>query len=157
MSEGISQLENHQYESTLVNAPASQVWDLFKNFCFDQLCPSQYRSVRFIKGQPGQVDSLIEVDRVQGGKIIWKIVEISELTKKLVYQLIDSDPKISQSKILVNIRVFSDTMANRCFVSWDTDLGTHSSMDILNRNKSIKMEVFSTLERQFGGSAQAST
>ena len=144
-------LDNHQYESTLVNAPATYVWELFKNFRFDTLCPTHYRNVRFIKGQPGQVDSVIEVDKIRGGKITWRVVEVSDLHMKMVYQLIDSDPRVTQSKIFVSIRIFRDTMTNRCFVSWDTDLGTDTSSDILNKNKNIKLTVFSTLERQFGG------
>lgn len=143
-----------QIESAVVNGIADKVFDLFRNFSFDRLCPSQVSSVNFIQGQPGLVGSIVEIRRPNGQKVQWHIVEISDYNRSMMYELLEADPPFKSSNALNTIRVFKDTINNKCFLRWETNYSNDVEMDELARTKSLKLESVRNLNSIFGEESQ---
>lgn len=140
----------HQVESTVLNVPLGNAWDLLKSFKFNEFFPTNVQAVKFTSGNAHEVGSLFQVSYVDGSTWTFRIIEISESRRALSYELVVAEPEISFSSLVNTIRLFKVTDDNSTFALWESfysnDVNAHTIQDA----KFKKLDCFKDLKKYFG-------
>jgi len=136
-----------QEESLLIKAPVGKIWDLFKEFKWEKLCPTKIKSCKFLTGNPLQIGSTYKLETERGCSFTYMIVELSELKRKFSVELIECEPKENFSSMLTMFKLNRITEDNTTLLTWQTLFSNDVSVDTLNKRKEIVKGYFSDLKR----------
>jgi hypothetical protein len=137
----------YQVESATFNLPVDKVWDAVKSFEFEKVFPSTVKSVKFTSGGPTEVGSVFVVEFKDGKLFEKRIVEISELKKKLSWELVSSTPESSFSSMLGTVKAFKVTEDDTTFLVWETNYSNDVDPAVLKSQKSRVLENFKDLKK----------
>ena len=124
-------VSTHQSESTVLPVPAGTAWSLFKQFKLDKFIPNKVKATTFSTGGPGQLDSVIKIDYVDGASWQIRITEISDVRRSLGYEVISTEPahQVTSIQGLIILRPVTDD--NSTFVEWVTDFSNDADAAVM--------------------------
>jgi hypothetical protein len=137
----------YQVESACIDYPVDKVWDYLKSFEFDKVFPTNVKSVKFTQGGPNEVGSVFEIVFKDGKSFEKRILEISEVKRKLVWEVISACPDSSFSSMLTIVKVSKVTEDNTTFLTWETNYSNDVNTSVLASEKNRKFENFNDLKK----------
>jgi hypothetical protein len=147
-SSGVKSLTStYQMESTHINLPVDTVWDNLKSFKYEKVFPTNVKSVKFTSGSPSEVGSIFQVEFKDGSFFEKRIVEISEVKRRIVWEIISATPETSYSSMVTTITVCKVTEDNTSFVSWVTDFSNDINTNVVLSDKNLKLQNFKDLKK----------
>lgn len=139
----------HQTESTVVNKPIAKVWEALRSFEMEKFFPSSIKSVQFKSGSCNEVGSQFEVQYKDGSVWTNRITEISELKRRLTYDLVMAEPSVTFSTLQNTITLTKVTSDNTTFVEWSSDFSNDVDSHTIQDNKYKKLDYFTELKKSF--------
>ena len=134
-------------ESTIVHAPANDVWDKLKamDFTWWELV----KEVNLKAGTHMQVGSTYELHFCDGSK--WDIVisEISQLVRSLAFEVLAAEPAVGFSSVIHTMKVTEVTSDNSSFVQWTSEFSGDATNEVVLDSKFKRLEAFKNLELCF--------
>ncbi len=86
-----------QVESACIKVSVDKLWESIKSFEFEKVFPTVVKSVKFTSGSPSEVGSVFQIEFKDGTSFEKRIVEISEIKRRLVWEIISSTSETSFS------------------------------------------------------------
>ncbi|CAG9316514.1 unnamed protein product [Blepharisma stoltei] len=136
---------SHQFESAVFNSPVDQVWAHIRNLSFHILCPNWVSSVSWSEGDSGKVGATVHMTYTDGTQWTVNILEISDIKRTIVYELIHADPAAHSFSYVNTIRVFKETLTNKTFLIWETDFSNDATANTVMDCKYKKIEALSAM------------
>ena len=136
-----------QIESVVVKAPLGKLWEPIRCLKFEELFPSRITKSEYVKGNPGIVGSLVKVTFKDGSKWTYCINEISDLNHRVIYELVETDPKCTVTSAMNEIRLHCVTDDNSTFIKWETNFSNDADVNVLQDNKFKKIDYFNDLKK----------
>ena len=134
-------------ESTVVNAPANEVWDKLKamDFTWWELV----KEVNLKAGTHMQVGSTYEIYFTDGSK--WDIVisEISQLVRSIAFEVLAAEPAVGFSSVIHTLKVTEVTSDNIAFVQWTSEFSGDATNEVVLDSKFKRLEAFKNLQGSF--------
>ena len=140
-------VSTHQVESTVLPVPLDKAWSMFKTFKLEKMVPSKIKSTKFTTGGPGQLDSVVQLDYMDGAKWELEIQEISNVTCTLGYQVLSTEPAHQVTSIQGQIHLRAVTDENQTFVQWTTDFSNDADASVILDQKFKKLEFFADMKK----------
>jgi hypothetical protein len=137
----------YQVESTVVSLPVDKVWEYLKSFQFEKVFPTVVKSIRFTSGGPTEVGSVFQIEFKDGTTFEKRIVEISEVKRRLVWEVISATPESSFSSMLSTVKIYKVTEDNTTFLVWETNYSNDVDTSVLLSEKNRKYENFKDLKK----------
>jgi len=135
-------------ESCVINAPVDKVWALIRSMDFSSWWSNVTASA--CDGTPhalGATHKLTFKDNT-----VWTVVvcELSDLSKTLSFELIDSEPDATVSAAIHTIRVQKVTKDNTTFLTFESQFSAETATaEAVADSKYKKLELFDTLVNLF--------
>ncbi|CAG9327480.1 unnamed protein product [Blepharisma stoltei] len=131
---------SHQFESAIFNAPVDNVWTHIRSLAFHTLCPSWVSNVAWHEGEAGKVGATVQMTYTDGSHWTVNILEISDIKRTIVYELITADPAAHSYSYVNTIRLFKETLTNKTFLTWETDFSNDATANTIMDCKYKKLE-----------------
>jgi len=128
----------HQYSSTVIDAPADQVFDAIKGLNF--------KWMKIVSQCNKNEDDTVSI--VYADHTIQKIrqLEYSALDLKVTWEVIESEPAAPTFSAAHTITCSRITTSNQCFVAWNTDFSSDCTPSVIEDSKWKKQEAFGQLQ-----------
>ncbi|KAI8587336.1 hypothetical protein BDZ88DRAFT_425605 [Geranomyces variabilis] len=110
-------------ESRVFAAPISKVWALVRKADF-AFWTSAVASATVENGAAGEVGSTRKITFKDGAVQRYQIVELSDLSFSVTYELIESTPAVATSAAIHTVRLFKVTHDNSTLVQWESDFSS---------------------------------
>lgn len=136
---------SHQYESAVFDHPSEKVWAAVRGLAFDRLAPSWVSSVHWPEGDSGKVGATVTMTFRDGPTWEFNVLEISDIKRTIVYELVAADPAASVSGFVNTIRVFKETLSNKTFLTWETDFANDANANVIMDTKYKKLEALNSM------------
>lgn len=147
-SNGVNSVTStYQMQSCHIGLPVETVWSNIKSFQYEKVFPSNVKSLKFVSGGPCEVGSVFKVEFKDGSVYEKRILEISEVKRKIVWELISASPETSYSSMVSTIKVCKVTEDNTTFVSWVTDFSNDVSTNVVMSDKNLILQDFKDLKK----------
>jgi len=109
--------------------------------------PSKISGTTWVTGGPGQLDSTLKIDYVDGAHWTLRILEISDIRRTIGYEVVSAEPAHSVSSILGLIHLKPVTEDNTTFVEWTTDFSNDADVGVITDQKYKKLEFFTEIKK----------
>eukprot|EP01017_Pseudomicrothorax_dubius_P019342 TRINITY_DN2124_c0_g1_i1.p1 TRINITY_DN2124_c0_g1~~TRINITY_DN2124_c0_g1_i1.p1 ORF type:complete len:203 (+),score=76.23 TRINITY_DN2124_c0_g1_i1:63-611(+) len=136
-----------QYESAVLQAPLSRIWPVVKQLDLKALLPTFVENFQILSGGAGQLDTTVQVTFKDQAVWTYKIVEISELSHTISFELISCEPAITASSVVNTITLRRVTETNQTLLEWETNFSNDADAAVILDNKYKKLEFFKDLHR----------
>ena len=137
----------YQVESTTVSLPVDKVWEYLKSFQYEKVFPTNVKSVRFTSGGPMEVGSVFQVEFKDGSLFEKRILEISELKRRIVWEIISATPETTYTSMVTTLKVYKVTEDNTSFLTWTTDFSNDVNTNVVLSDKNLKLQNFRDLKK----------
>ena len=138
---------SHQYEAAYLNCPVDKVWDLLRGLDLQICFPDWIREVNMIQGEPGKVGSQFQVTYRDDAKWTFQILEVSDIKRTIIYELVNAEPASTMSGYESTFRVFHETLDNKAFLVWETQFSNDASAKVVMDTKFKKVDALNSLKR----------
>jgi hypothetical protein len=140
-------------ESCIIPTIRDRVWDAFSEFDLAKLFPSHIKSVKFISGNPQQINSIFDVVYKDGSLWTYRITELSDAKKSIIaYELVSSSNSLDFSSMYQKIQIYPVTEENLTFLLWETEYSNDVNAHIIQDGKYKKLDYFKDLKKLFSSS-----
>jgi hypothetical protein len=137
----------NQTESAVIGTDPERLWELFKNFSFDQLTPSKVTGVEVVSGSPGQVNSTFKIKYTDGAEWSMHVLEVSNFNKSIIWEVVEAEPSTGFTSAVNSLKIHRVTKDNTTFITWQTDYSSDADYTVLADTKYKKLEAFDEIER----------
>lgn len=136
-------------ESCVLKAKIGSVWEEFKSFEFEKLCPTLISNCKFLNGKPCELGSTYQVDYKDGSSVVYCIVELSDLKRSITIDMIESKPKMPFSSMLTKIAFCKVTEDDSTYVNWEALFSNDVTTEMLKSKKEKCLQLFKDLRNYF--------
>ena len=108
------------YQTAVINATVSQVWNKIKNFHDMSWCSAVVEKCEAVGGKPGDQ---IGARRILNDAFHETLVELSELDKSFKYSIDDGPAPVSKSDVkdyIGAVRLIAITDNDTCLIEWSS-------------------------------------
>jgi hypothetical protein len=137
----------YQIESTIISLPIDKIWEYLKSFQFEKVFPTNVKSVKFTSGGPMEVGSVFQVEFKDGSLFEKRILEISELKRRIIWEIISVTPETTYTSMVTTIKVYRVTEDNTSFLTWTTDFSNDVETNVVLSDKNLKLQNFKDLKK----------
>jgi len=132
------------WESAIIHAPVSAVWALIRPLTFS--FNSHVRSTEVEdKKSASEVGSVVKVTYKDGTIQKLKVVELSDSTYAVSWELEESIPAVTVSGAHHTIRLRRVTDGNATFIEWTTDFAKDASQEVIQDQRCKQKENFTSM------------
>jgi hypothetical protein len=137
----------HQFSSTVINAPASAIFDLLR--------PLNFKWLKTVSAATKADDGTINI--AYADHTVQKIqeLEFSLLDFEITWEVLESDPPAPTFSATHTIRCHRVTNTGGCLVAWNTDFSSDVMLPVLEDCKWKKVDAFAELAAFVGTPAVA--
>lgn len=140
----------NQTESCVIKASKERVWDKFLEFDFAALFPSSVVGIKFIQGNPAQINSIFELTYRDGSVWTFRISELSDCKKAvLAFELVSTSTPIEFTALYQKIHIHSVTEDKSTYIVWESEYSSDVNSHIVQDAKFKKLEYFKDLRKYF--------
>jgi len=137
------------WESRVLNSPIARVWELVRPLDFKYLDKVASMSLEE-KASPSEVGAVRTVTYKDGTTQRIKLLELSDATHAIAWELIASTPAVSFLSAIHSIRLRRVSEGNGTFVEWTTDFSKDAALDVTQDAKYKQTENFAALAKALG-------
>jgi hypothetical protein len=135
-------MSTQSYESTIINAPVDRVWKVVKAGKFSP----NVKSIDFEGGaSENTVGAVRRITFVDGTVQRVRLLELSDHSRSLSWEIIESIPAISYLAATHRIAIKPVTDTNKSFVQAFTDFSKDASNEVLADSRFKKLDLFKSL------------
>jgi glutathione S-transferase len=118
--------------SAVIPLPVHTVWNQLRDFTFPKrLLPSQILDVTCDDGSSQRIGVVRKMKWKTGEERSSRLLEVSELTKTVRWELIESVPESEVTAAISSIRLLRDTERNYTIVEWHTEFSSDCTPELI--------------------------
>eukprot|EP00347_Sterkiella_histriomuscorum_P000132 403377048 len=137
----------YELESCVLQVPILHAWNILKHFKLQDIVPSYVKKSEFTQGAPGQIDSIVRIDFVDGA--VWEIrlVEYSEVRRSIAWEVLTTEPAHKASSIQGSLTLKPVTKDEMTFVEWVTEFSNDADIEVIEDQRFKKFDFFEDAAR----------
>lgn len=128
----------HQFSSTVVQAPAGEVFNLIRTM--------RFKWMHTVSSVDVDEDGLINVAYADNTVQTLNQLEYSTLDMKVAWEVVGSDPPVHCSSQVHTIECTRITDMGWCYISWNTDFSMDADLQVIEDCKWKKIDAFEQLK-----------
>eukprot|EP00158_Paraphelidium_tribonemae_P005543 Partr_v1_DN27398_c1_g1_i1_m46294 putative Polyketide cyclase / dehydrase and lipid transport len=151
----IAPTSTHVQESRVLPASPERVWQEIRPLTFAWL--SSVKETKVTDGNQAEVGSHRKIIYKDGTIQSCKIIALSDLPQQVTWEVITSEPAITVSSVLHQIRLHHITHDNSTFIEWVTDFSNDATPAVVQDSKYKKQEAFEELFKSLSSLKRAAS